>query len=95
MRKVKRFRKRETDLDEARPLTSRTSEIDPDLRARLNAAIEALPEIYRTTLVLHEIEGYTHGEIAEMLGVPEGTCKSRLSIARAQLREALADFRKE
>jgi RNA polymerase sigma-70 factor (ECF subfamily) len=42
---------------------------------------------------MHDIEGYTHAEIAEVLGVPEGTCKSRLSAARAQLRIALAAFK--
>jgi RNA polymerase sigma-70 factor (ECF subfamily) len=45
------------------------------------------------TLIMHDIEGYTHAEIAGILGVPEGTCKSRLSAARAQLREELAAFK--
>ena len=44
---------------------------------------------------MHDMEGYTHTEIAGVLGVAEGTCKSRLSAARAQLRAALADFAKE
>jgi DNA-directed RNA polymerase specialized sigma24 family protein len=34
---------------------------------------------------MHDVEGYTHEEIASVLGVAEGTCKSRLSVARAQL----------
>jgi RNA polymerase sigma-70 factor (ECF subfamily) len=42
---------------------------------------------------MHDIEGYTHAEIAEVLGVPEGTSKSRLSAARAQLRQELAAFK--
>jgi RNA polymerase sigma-70 factor (ECF subfamily) len=42
---------------------------------------------------MHDIEGYTHAEIAGLLGVPEGTCKSRLSAARAQLRQELAAFK--
>jgi DNA-directed RNA polymerase specialized sigma24 family protein len=41
------------------------------------------------------VEGYTHEEIASTLGVAEGTCKSRLSVARAQLREKLAHFAQE
>ena len=41
---------------------------------------------------MHDIEGYTHTEIAEVLGVAEGTCKSRLSQARAQLRAVLATW---
>jgi RNA polymerase sigma-70 factor (ECF subfamily) len=44
---------------------------------------------------MHEFEGYSHVEIAEMLGVAVGTCKSRLFIARAQLRAALRDLKGE
>ena len=100
MRKVRRLRERETDLndlDSAHPASGRdgSHRIDPDLRERLAKAIDALPEIYRTTLIMHDLEGYTHTEIAAVLGVAEGTCKSRLSAARAQLRAALADFAKE
>lgn len=99
MRKVRRLRERETDLtdlDSSHPAGATPSRrIDPDLRERLAKAIDALPEIYRTTLIMHDLEGYTHTEIAEVLGVAEGTCKSRLSVARAQLRTALADFAKE
>jgi RNA polymerase sigma-70 factor (ECF subfamily) len=65
------------------------------LRDRLHRAIDDLPEIYRTTLIMHDIEGYTHTEIAEALGVAEGTCKSRLSQARAQLRAVLRDLAPE
>lgn len=95
MRKVKRFRARETDLDEATPLPVLTPVADPDLKDKLYRAIDELPEIYRITLVMHDVEGYTHEEIANVLGVAEGTCKSRLSVARAQLREKLAPFAKE
>jgi len=59
----------------------------------LEEAITRLPPGARRVFVLHDVEGYTHAEIAVMLGVPEGTCKSRLSVARAQLREALAAFK--
>jgi RNA polymerase sigma-70 factor (ECF subfamily) len=95
MRKVKRFRARETDLDEAGPIAVTTREADPDLRDKLYRAIDELPEIYRTTFVMHDVEGYTHEEIANVLGVAEGTCKSRLSVARAQLRQKLMPFAKE
>lgn len=95
MRKVKRFRERETDLDEALMIAESAREADPDLKEKLHRAIDELPEIYRTTLVMHDVEGYTHEEIASVLGVAEGTCKSRLSVARAQLREKLAPFAKE
>ena len=98
MRKVRRLRERETDLtdlDLANPASAGSRRLDPDLRERLTKAIDALPEIYRTTLIMHDMEGYTHTEIADVLGVAEGTCKSRLSVARAQLRAALADFATE
>jgi RNA polymerase sigma-70 factor (ECF subfamily) len=95
MRKVKRFRARETDLDEANTIPAAARRADPDLRDRLHRAIDELPEIYRVTLVMHDVEGYTHEEIASVLGVAEGTCKSRLSVARAQIREKLAPFAKE
>jgi RNA polymerase sigma-70 factor, ECF subfamily len=95
MRKVKRFRARETDLDEAGLVTVESRSADPDLRDKLHRAIDDLPEIYRTTFVMHDVEGYTHEEIANVLGVAEGTCKSRLSVARAQLREKLKPFAKE
>jgi RNA polymerase sigma-70 factor (ECF subfamily) len=97
MRKVKRFRERETDLEDVHPhpVGSDGAGVDPVLRDRLHRAIDALPEIYRTTLIMHDIEGYTHTEIAEVLGVAEGTCKSRLSQARAQLRVSLRDLAPE
>ena len=95
MRKVKRFRSRETGLEEADGLASAGGTVDPDLRDKLYRAIDELPEIYRVTFIMHDVEGYTHDEIATALGVAEGTCKSRLSVARAQLREKLASVAKE
>ena len=72
-----------------------TPRADPDLRDRLKAAVDALPEIYRTVFLMHDVEGYNHGEIARTLDVAEGTSKARLSRARARLREALSDFAPE
>jgi RNA polymerase sigma-70 factor (ECF subfamily) len=95
MRKVKRFREREADLDDASHVAQPSLEADPDLKEKMQRAIDELSEIYRTTFVMHDVEGYTHEEIASVLGVAEGTCKSRLSVARAQLREKLAPFAKE
>lgn len=90
MRKVKRFRERETEIDLELPAAPGLGPVEHELKARVAAAIDALPEIYRTTLIMHDIEGYTHMEIAEAMEVAEGTCKSRLSHARAQLRRVLA-----
>ncbi|MBA3557809.1 MAG: sigma-70 family RNA polymerase sigma factor [Gemmatimonadaceae bacterium] len=92
VRKIKRFSDREADLEEAAGLSTQEQSTEPDLRERLARAIDALPEVLRVTLVMHDVEGFTHGEISGVLGVPDGTCKSRLSAARARLRTALADF---
>jgi len=91
-RKEIRFR-REVSLDEARSVATLEGRSDPDLKQSIERAIENLSDAYRTTLIMHDVEGYMHGEIAEVLCVPEGTCKSRLSAARAQMREALAAYK--
>jgi RNA polymerase sigma-70 factor (ECF subfamily) len=65
---------------------------EPDLKTRLRDAIDALPEKYRFVVVMHDVEGYTHEEIATALDVEVGTSKAQLSRARAKLRAALADF---
>lgn len=61
----------------------------PDLGMDLERAIAGLPEGARMAFVLHEIEGYQHGEIASQLGVAEGTVKAQLHRARKLLIEAL------
>ena len=66
--------------------------VDPDLRERLHRAIDALPQGYRSVFVMHDVEGFTHEEIGEALGIQVGTSKAQLFRARAKLREALADF---
>jgi len=69
-----------------------TRRAEPDLKERLRQAIDALPDGYRTVFVMHDVEGFTHEEIATALGVQAGTSKAQLFRARAKLREALADF---
>jgi RNA polymerase sigma-70 factor, ECF subfamily len=61
----------------------------PEERMELERAIAALPPGARDVLVLHDIEGYRHGEIAALLGISPGTSKSQLHRARMLLREAL------
>jgi len=91
LRKLKR-RGREIDLDHAADVAGGARRAEPDLKTRLYAAIDALSEKYRTVFVMHDVEGYTHEEIAATLNVKVGTSKAQLSRARAKLREALADF---
>jgi RNA polymerase sigma-70 factor (ECF subfamily) len=92
MRKVRRLRAREVELEDADALGESDGHTDPHLRARLIRAIEALPEGMRVALIMYDIEGYTHQEIAETLGIAVGTSKSRLFDARMRLRAVLADF---
>ena len=91
LRKLKRFRTRETDLEGASAVAGGTRRAEPDLKARLTAAIDALPQGYRSVFLMHDVEGYTHEEIATALGVETGTSKAQLSRARSRLREALAN----
>jgi len=58
-------------------------------RMDLEAAIATLPRGARRVFVLHDVEGYKHEEIAEMLGITAGGSKAQLHRARMLLREAL------
>jgi RNA polymerase sigma-70 factor (ECF subfamily) len=62
----------------------------PELAIDLERAIAVLPDGYRTALVLHDVHGYTHAEIAALLGIEEGTSKSQLSRARRAIRATLS-----
>ena len=62
----------------------------PGLAFDLERAIAGLPTGARTVFVLHDVEGYTHDEIAQMAGVAVGTSKAQLSRARTLLRKALS-----
>ncbi|HYV98040.1 MAG TPA: sigma-70 family RNA polymerase sigma factor [Gemmatimonadaceae bacterium] len=93
LRKVRRLRDRERPMDDSSELYAAPERhAEPDLRDRLYAAIGALPEALRVTFVLYHVEGYSHVEIGQMLGIAEGTSKARVFEARGRLREALADF---
>ena len=56
----------------------------------LEKAIQSLSEGYRTVFTLAEIEGFSHREIGEMLGISEGTSKSQLFYAKKRLRQMLS-----
>jgi RNA polymerase sigma factor (sigma-70 family) len=65
--------------------------VESDMAAAdLLALLEQLPTGYRTVFTLYAIDGYGHQEIADMLGITEGTSKSQLSKARAMLQGLLA-----
>ncbi|HVP53192.1 MAG TPA: sigma-70 family RNA polymerase sigma factor [Terriglobales bacterium] len=64
-------------------------------RVNLERAIESLPPGYRVVFVLHDVEGYEHNEIAEMMGCSIGNSKSQLHKARMKLRDFLRANRAE
>ena len=67
---------------------------DPvDQRLDLERALGRLADGYRAVVVLHDVEGHTHEEIARILGIDPGTSKSQLSRARRMLREWLGSER--
>jgi RNA polymerase sigma-70 factor, ECF subfamily len=64
-------------------------------RLHLQRAVDELPPGYRTIFVLHDVEGYEHNEIAEMIGCSIGNSKSQLHKARIKLRDLLRANRAE
>jgi len=70
-----------------------TEAVRSELGERLRAALAELPPRRRTAVVLFDVEGYSHAEIAEMLGIPEGTVRSEVFHARRRLRALLADWK--
>ena len=74
-------------LPDELPTARETS--DPVRRIDLERAFEAMPDGYRTVLVLHDVEGYRHEDISGLLGIASGTSKSQLSRAREWMRREL------
>jgi RNA polymerase sigma-70 factor (ECF subfamily) len=68
---------------------------DPELRITLQAALDLLESGHRAVVLLHDVDGYTHPEIADMLDIREGTSRARLSRARQALRTSLGDRRQD
>lgn len=74
-----------TEIQVAQPLERVVEAIE------LEQAMERLPAGYREVLVLHDVQGHTHDEIAEILGIAPGTSKSQLSRARSTMRRWLGE----
>lgn len=90
-------RKREVRRVEEIPHDAVSSLPAPDDRAHVSAlgdalreALLGLPQREATAIVLYEIEGYTHREVAEIVGIPAGTVRSDVHRARRKLRQAMA-----
>lgn len=63
-----------------------------ELQKKLNEALQTLSEKHRTVVVMHDIQGVPHEEIARVLGCSEGTVRSRLFYARQELQKQLSEF---
>jgi RNA polymerase sigma-70 factor (ECF subfamily) len=87
VRKAATRTKREGPMPEAIPVEPAGG--DTLLGDMLERAMDQLPDGMRQILILHDVEGYTHEEIGEVLGVTSGTSKSQLFKARAKMREIL------
>jgi RNA polymerase sigma-70 factor (ECF subfamily) len=71
-------------------------DVETDRRAFMTAfrtALHALPERQRAAVTLFDVEGYSHAEIAEILGIPQGTVRSDVFHARRRLRGALKTWK--
>jgi RNA polymerase sigma-70 factor, ECF subfamily len=73
------------------PMPDRVTETS-ELRSLLEEAMRDLPEVQREIVMLHDLEGWKHREIAERLDLPPGTVRSHLHFARKALRKALQDL---
>jgi len=91
-RKSKKEEK-EVDICEAIAIEGSEPTIDVDYKQLLTLIAE-LPNQYRLVFNLYAIEGYSHSEIGEMIGISESTSKSNYSRAKAILREKLINIRK-
>lgn len=89
LRRARRLDARRAPLSEAVP--DEPVRGDPLLADRLEAALDRVPAGMRKILVLHDVEGYTHQDIGEMLDINPGTSKSQLFKARARMRTILGE----
>ena len=81
------------ELPESIPMPFRDPAESGELRERLQEALTHLTARQRSVIVMHDVEGYTHGEIGRTLGIPEGTARSDLHHARTALRKLLQNLR--
>lgn len=95
-----RLRRRRVRAAESLPATLPAAGAPPDRTADVNAmydalreALATLPQRQRLAVVLFDVEGYSHGEIAEVLGIPVGTVRSHVFHGRRALRKSLAPWR--
>ena len=86
--------KKDYDLKSSDPELNRNIE-NEFLMKEIHAAIDKLPENYKSVIILRDIQGLDYEQISNIIGVPLGTVKSRINRARLQLQVDLMDFKKE
>ncbi|QNI33020.1 sigma-70 family RNA polymerase sigma factor [Alloacidobacterium dinghuense] len=79
----------EIEIESGRPSPEQTA-LDADLQQKVHRLIDGLPEELRQPLALSTIQELTSSEVAQLLGIPEGTVRTRVLRARQLLREKLA-----
>lgn len=89
--RVKRVQREQEFSDDIERVQVGDRDVFAGLRKDLEAAISGLPERARTVLILYDIEGYKHNEIAKMTGMAVGSSKAQLHRARKLVREVLKD----
>lgn len=101
----KQKRRKHDEFDEAKAARDSTGMIDPvyqkqspgkamersQLKERIFDAMETLSPEHRQIVLLREVEGYSYAEIADVMGIPEGTVMSRLFYARRKLQGLLRE----
>lgn len=92
-RKLAARRRNHEKKKHAMPKPESNAELWSELRPVLDQELSKLPDRYRFVLVASDLEGKTRAEVADLLGVPEGTVASRLSRARAMLAKRLQKHR--
>jgi len=92
LRRQRRSFTRTAPLHELAAAATPADGSDPLVRARVRAAVEALPESLRLPLLLADVEGYTHAEIGARLGISPGASRTRAARARSILRVELASL---
>ncbi len=91
----------DNNIEKDKDFIAITSKSDPvreanihELQKRLNIAMQELSDDHRAVVTMYDIQGMPHKEISKVLGVSEGTVRSRLFYAHRQLQNFLEEFRK-
>jgi RNA polymerase sigma-70 factor (ECF subfamily) len=95
-----RRRKRRAEVTEPEPMGNRPAfdppapGVDPSMGLTIERSLDRLPPLPRSVFVLFEVEGFKHREIAEILGIAEGTSKHALFTAKKELQALILTSRR-